>query len=78
MRHADVPGRVAALRMAGEKHAVGIDGKPPAGVADAAQHHGVFAGRILVFLLMLDGPGRGDDDISVSPRLALPAGRPLG
>ena len=44
MRYADVPGRVAALHVAGEKHAVAIDGKPPAGVADAAQHDGVLAG----------------------------------
>ncbi len=74
MREADVPGSIAALGMAVEKYAVGIDGKPPAGVAEAAQHHGMLAGRGFIFRLVRDGPVRRDDDISVASRLALPPG----
>ena len=70
MRQAHVPGRVAADRMAGEKHAVGIDRKPPAGIAQAGQHGGVFAGREAVFALAFLEPVDGDHDVAEPRGLA--------
>ena len=71
MGQADVPRRVAAHRMAGQIHAIGVDGEPPAGVAQPVQHGGVFAGRVVVLFLMFLGPLRGDDDVAVAGRLAV-------
>ena len=69
MRKRDVPRRVAADAVAREEHAVGIDRKPPAGVAERAQHGIVLAGRIVVRMFWLQ-PFDGDRDVAVPRGLA--------
>ena len=64
MREAQVPRRVAPHRMAAQKHAIRVDGESPAGVAQTAQHGGMFAGREFVFGLSLLAPVDRDDDIT--------------
>ena len=84
MRQADVPRGVAADRVAGKEYAVGVDGEPPAGVAERVQYGDVFAGRIAVISLVLDRPHGRDDDVPLARGLAgagfvalPPAGPPI-
>ena len=72
MRQPQVPGRVAADRMARQKDAVGVDRKPPAGVAQADQHGGMLAGREFVLLLSFFQPIDRDDDVAQPRGLAQP------
>ena len=70
MRQADVPGRVAADRLAGKEHAIGVDREPPAGVAQRIEHGGVFAGRIAILFWCSSVHAGRDDDVAVAGGLA--------
>ena len=76
VRQADVPGRVAADGMPGEKHAIGIDGKAPAGVAQRVQHGQVLVQRVAVAALLFLAPGRRDHDVAIAS--GLPHAAPVG
>ena len=73
MGQGDVPGRVAADGVPAEEHPVGVHGEAPAGVAEAAEHDGVFVGGIAVFVLVFGGPLGRHDDVSAAGGLPLAA-----
>ena len=56
VRERDIPGGVATHGMAREINAIGVDGKPPTGIAQAIEHGHVFDGRVAIGFLSRLGP----------------------
>ena len=76
VRKRDIPGGVAAQRVAGEKHAIGVDRKPPDRLPKRCQYGVVLAGRVAVGRLVVLAPGRRNHHIAVPRRLTEPG--PIG
>ena len=75
MGQADVPNGVATHGIAGQVNAIGVDGKPAAGVAERVQYGRVLPGGVVVLFLMFQAPLRGDYDVTVSGRMTVAGGK---
>ena len=78
MRQPDVGRHRAAVAVAGQEGAVGIDLEVPAQVADQLQHDGVLGLGVAVLTGESGVPVRGGQDVTVLRRLRPPLGDHVG